>query len=217
MSSSFDNLARSLATPMPRRQALKTIGAAFVVAALPAALRPGRAAAHAGQAMGCPGMSFCKAPNIPCCVAVPNGYHLGGCCGPKGKCCIGTGQDGLPASWCCPDTNYTCGKWATADQCSCTTKCNDGGCCPRSKGRCVNGTCCPAIRTTTRPGSNGKGVACCPAGTIAVPGGVGLCCPKGKTHCCDNYDTRVSSGDDDLARLGVKKGHLCVKGSVRKQ
>lgn len=183
----------------------------LAVGAIPA-LRPNQGVARPKRAAACPGMSWCKSPNIPCCVAVNNGYHLGGCCGPAGKCCIGVGQDGLPASWCCPDQNYTCGPWATADQCTCTSKCQDGSCCPRSKGRCVNGTCCPAIRTTRA--SSGKAVACCPAGTVAVPGARALCCRKGDLDCCDKYDPR--KGDDEVGALGPRKGTICVNGRLRK-
>lgn len=212
MSTLFDDLSRALATSMPRRRALRAIGVTLAVAAIPA-LRPATPVARAARAATCPGMSFCKSPNIPCCVAVPNGYHLGGCCGPAGKCCIGVGQDGLPASWCCPDQNYTCGPWGTADQCSCTTKCQDGSCCPRSKGRCVSGKCCPAIRTTRA--SSGKAVTCCPPGTVAVPGARALCCRKGDLDCCDKYDPRKSE-DDELTNLGPRKGTICVNGKLRK-
>ena len=98
---------------------------------------------------------------------------------------------------------------------ACPKRCKDGKCCPKSKGRCVDGTCCPAIRTTFRPGSNKKSVACCPPGTIAVPGGAGECCPKGDANCCKSRDPDPA---DDLAPLGIrlKRGQLCVKGKVRK-
>ena len=48
MSSPFDNLARTLATPMPRRQALRAISAALLVGAFPA-LRPDRALGYSGH------------------------------------------------------------------------------------------------------------------------------------------------------------------------
>ena len=88
-------------------------------------------------------------------------------------------------------------------------------CCPKCKGRCVKGTCCPLKRTTFAPGTNRKGVACCPPGTIAVPGAVGLCCPKGDLDCCTPKD---ADPDDDLVPLSpkLKRGQLCVKGEVRK-
>ena len=211
MSSPFDNLARTLATPVPRRQALRAVGAALLVGAFPA-LRPDRALGYSGH------LQARTAKPVRCFVTIPFGTHEGGGYYPQyQKCCKGPNNDAEhpnQMSWVCPK-DYSCGS-AAGGFCPCPTKCKDGVCCPRSKGRCVNGTCCPAIRTTTRPGSNGKGVACCPAGTIAVPGGVGLCCPKGARHCCDTYDARVSSGDGDLANLGVKKGLLCVKGGLRK-
>ena len=223
MSSFFDDLARGLATPMPRRRALRTIGAGLAVAAIPA-LRPDRAVSHAGSATGCPGLSWCKGPNTPCCVVVSDVYtHSGGCCAPKGTCCKGADSSGEARSWCCEE-NWTCGKWGTASQCTCSKRCSDGSCCPRSKGRCVNGKCCPAIRTTFASGTNTKGVACCPPGTIAVPdnkqnpSNVGQCCRKGDPRCCQGFWSK----DDELAQLKpdpkkeIKRGRLCVNGRIRK-
>lgn len=211
MSSPFDDLARRLATPMPRRQALRTLGAAFAVAAFPA-LRPDRALGHVGHLQSRAGTPT----RLRCFVKIPFGTHEGGTYYPQyQKCCKGPNNDPQHPnlmSWICPKDN-SCGSAATVF-CPCPTKCKDGGCCPRSKGHCVNGTCCPAIRTTTRPGSSGKGVACCPAGTIAVPGGSGLCCPKGKPKCCEQYDVR--DGDGETSTLGPPKGKLCVNGTIRK-
>ena len=207
MSNLFDDLARTLAQPMPRRGALRAIGAGLAVAAIPA-LRPDRAVGHAGRAHQCTGR------HQRCFVAIPFGTHEGGCYTREfQQCCKGPNNDPVhpnQMSWVCPK-DHTCGE---AGLCKCTTKCGDGSCCPRSKGRCVNGTCCPAIRTTHRPGSSGKGVTCCPSGTIAVPGGSGLCCRKGDLDCCDKHDVR--KGDDELTPLGPRKGHLCINGKIRK-
>ena len=205
----FDNLARALATPMPRRQALRAVGAAFAVAAFPT-LRPDRAAASAVRVQECP------SPTKRCFVAIKDGTHEGGCYySDYAKCCVGPNNDSVhpnQMSWTC-GKDEDCGS-AKAGFCKCTNKCKDGKCCPKSKGRCVKGACCPAIRTTFAPGTNNKGAACCPPGTIAVPGGVGLCCPKGKAKCCDEFDSRVDTGE--LAPLGMGKGKLCVKGKVKK-
>ncbi len=198
MSSPFDDLARTLATPLPRRRALRLLGGAVVVAVLPGLrARPALASRTGLQ---------CPPPTTLC----SNGKGSEVCLDVGETCCI------YPEAIVRCKVGTRCGgsiNNACVDACS--TRCKDGTCCPRSKGRCVNGTCCPAIRTTTRPGSNGKGVACCPTGTIAVPGGTGLCCPKGKPRCCDTYDRRIDDGEE-LARLGVKRGYLCVKGSQRR-
>lgn len=207
--SRFDDLARNLAAPMPRRTALRTLGAALAVGAFPA-LRPGGAQGHAGRLLGE------TAKPVRCFVAIPFGTHEGGSYYPQyEKCCKGPNNDKEhpnQMSWVCPK-DYSCGS-AAGGFCPCPTMCKDGVCCPKSKGRCVNGTCCPANRTTFRPGTGGKGVACCPPGTVAVPGGTGLCCPKGQPKCCEKLDPRA--GDDDLTPLGPKKGQLCVNGKLRK-
>jgi len=209
MRGSFDDLARSLATPMPRRRAMRTIGAAFAVAAFPA-LRPGRAIGGAAHQQGATGNAK------RCFVTIPFGTHEGGSYYPEyQKCCTGPNNDKEhpnQMSWVCPK-DYSCGS-AASSFCPCPKKCSDGTCCPSTKGRCVAGTCCPAIRTTFRPGSSGKAAACCPPGTIAVPGGVGLCCPKGKPNCCEEVDRRA--GDVETAALGPPKGRLCVNGKLRK-
>jgi hypothetical protein len=201
MSSLFDDLARTLATPMPRRGALRTIGAALAVAAVPA-LRPDRALGRAGRSQAC------VSPTKRCFVEIPFGTHEGGCYYPKlQQCCTGPNNDQEHPnnmSWVCPK-DHTCG---TAGTCTCTKKCADGSCCPSTKGRCVNGTCCPAIRTTRAVGRK-NAVACCPPGTIAVPGEAGLCCPKGNPNCCEKY-----SSNEELTNL-LPKGKLCVNGKLR--
>ena len=209
MSSAFDDLARSLATSMPRRRALRTIGVALAVGTIPA-LRPARSAA-AGE---CPGNTTL------CFVNIPMGTHAAGCYYPRvEKCCIGPNNDQVhpnEMSWIC-GVDEACGTIVPGGDiklaCTCSNRCKDGKCCPRSKGRCVNGTCCPAIRTTRAPGTRNL-VACCPPGTIAVPGVSGHCCPKGKPDCCKPEDP---DPDDDLTPLGpkLKRGQLCVKGKIR--
>ena len=255
----FDNLARTLASPMPRRRALKLTGVALVAATLPV-LRP--------RSVSAADIPECSNPLYPQRCVTPNVTESGtaafACVGAKDHCCSnklcagackpwemcspGAGCDDTPAlctnpdvpnhdpkrtkfcsqrlaagktfcypggrtltyGWCC-EADQPCGDFRS--RCTCPTMCQDGTCCPRSKGRCVNGKCCPAIRTTFRPGSGKKAVACCPPGTVAVPGGVGLCCPKGKPKCCDKYDPRAD--DSDTATLGPSKGMLCVNGKQR--
>lgn len=205
---SFDDLARVLATPMPRRRALRTLGAALVVSLLETR-RPEPAAARSLRSQACP------APYRRCFVAIKYGTHEGGCFDPRhSKCCVGPNGDPVRPnrmSWTCP-ADVECGS-AKTGFCVCTTRCTDGGCCPRSKGRCVAGTCCPAIRTTHAPGTNGKGVACCPPGTIAVPGATGKCCPRNDLQCCD---PPPADEGDEVVSLGPRlaRGQLCVKGKV---
>ena len=58
MSEFLDELARSLARPMPRRRALRILGGALVTVATPASLLAGRASAS--SAIGC---DKCGAPH----------------------------------------------------------------------------------------------------------------------------------------------------------
>ncbi|MFN0156198.1 MAG: hypothetical protein ACKVUT_17630 [Gaiella sp.] len=198
MSVDFDDLARTLAASMPRRRALRLLGGAVAAAALPGFLaRP--AQARRGGLECTDGYTLCS-----------NGKGSEVCVEPGGECCI------YPEAVVACKAGTKCGgsiNNACVD--ACPKRCKDGACCPKSKGRCVKDGCCPAIRTTFAPGTNRKGVACCPPGTVAVPGGVGECCKKGDPKCCTPPDP---DPDDDLAPLApkLKRGQLCVKGKVRK-
>ena len=162
-------------------------------------------------------MQQCTGQTERCFVQIPFGTHEGGCYYPAiEKCCKGPNNDAEhpnQMSWTC-GKNEECGS-AKDGFCKCSNTCKDGGRCPKSKGRCVKGTCCPAIRTTFAPGTNRKGVACCPPGTVAVPGREGVCCKKGDPDCCTPPDP---DPDDDLTPLApkLKRGQLCVKGAIRK-
>ena len=198
MSSPFDDLARALATPLPRRRVLRLLGSAVAVAALPSFRA--RPALARGTGLNCPpptilcsngrGSELCRDPGEECC-DYPEALV---------RCKVGTKCGG--------SVNNAC-----VDECP--NRCKDGKCCPKNKGRCVKDACCPAIRTTFAPGTNRKGAACCPPGTIAVPGETGQCCPKGDLSCCEPKDL---DPDDLLAPLvpKLKRGQLCVKGKVRK-
>ncbi len=234
MSEFFDDLARTLAKPMPRSRALRTVGAALVTAVAPAALaRPVSAAPLATQA--CTG---CGVPHLAGCVlnkTCGSGQSVGFpvCCkwpgflgqwspgGAAGLCAQAGAQENSPPGGlaCCCPPNTICGNVQGGEP-PCVPKCNgpvcsvDKQCCPKKTGRCVKGKCCPAIRTTKATGPNSRAVACCPAGTIAVPGATGLCCRRGHKDCCDKFDPR--NGDDDLSPLPPPRGKLCVNGKLRK-
>lgn len=228
MSEFLDELARTMAQPMPRRRALRAIGGALVTVATPGVLARSAGAApaitSACQGCGVPHGAGCVL-NQKCSTAV-RGYTV--CCtypgyfgsfqNSNGGLCAQAGGNGLDPpgglACCCP-AGTTCGQppgQVCVSQCK---KCADGKCCDKPN-KCVNGKCCPAIRTTHAPGTRGRGVACCPPGTVAVPGGAGLCCKRGDRHCCDAFDPRVSTGDDELPSLGLPKGRLCVNGKSRK-
>src|SRR5436309_3652291 len=105
MSSLFDDLARILARPMPRRQAFRLVGKTFGAAVL-ATLGVG-----VGRADGpatCPGGTLrCGTSKTgPCCSTTTQKCCFGGtitephCCAPTDVCC---------AKSCCPN-GTTCGS-----------------------------------------------------------------------------------------------------------
>jgi hypothetical protein len=207
MSGLFDDLARSLVGPMPRRRVLRLLGGAVAVAAVPG-LRARPARAHSLPTCG---------PTTELCT---NGTGSDVCMPLGGTCCIFPDivvgcrpgfrcGDGRNAPCLCDgeEEDGKCVKCVKARMCK-------GKCCPKNN-RCVKGACCPLKRTTFAPGTNGKGAACCPAGTIAVPGAVGWCCPKGDMDCCAPISF---GGDDELVGLrpAPKRGQLCVKGKNQK-
>ena len=139
----FDELARSLAQPVPRRSALRILGSALVAVGVPGLL-PSRARAAPADDP-CP--TCADRPNsTPCCVrlsdvtarvAVGQCYYSG-----TEQCCTGpSAYDGLPTAWICPKYK-TCG----ADGVKLCIGCPDGRdpckdvCCEEGE-ECIDGEC----------------------------------------------------------------------------
>lgn len=104
MSRLIDDVARTLATPMPRRRALRTIGMALAVGAFPG-LRPGRAAGSPEGSRSSCGDQTCGHGQADCCVDLKGTgrFNRVGCYDPKTRrCCIGPGPSGENATWTCP-------------------------------------------------------------------------------------------------------------------
>ena len=191
MSESFDEISRILATPMPRRKALKLVfGVLFGGTVVTAGLWPMQAgAATRHKAICLPKGSKCPDKSQqcgtkddgPCCCPIENGKGL--------VCCVNAND--VPSQWCCP----------SAGQC-CPTLC-ETECCESAKNEvCVqcksaDGTeeyehrCCPP-NTVCVPCKNGAGevigTKCCPPGRVCCgdgnPCAIGAeCCPKGITGC----------------------------------
>jgi hypothetical protein len=205
----FDDLARTLATPMPRRQALRTLGATLAMGAF-RALRPGRAA---GYAPNCVQGQVCdsggKAVNTWCCVQLtPGSYHSAGCCLTGGpykfplleECCIGPNDSADHPnlmSWCCPVG--TCGASIRAPGGRCiekpTCKADEivcgKACCKRGEfcGSTLRSICCKNGETAC-VGAQGSGMCCtskqtCQNGKCCDKcGGNGTCCDPATTYCC---------------------------------
>lgn len=92
--SAFDELARSLATPLPRRRALRLLGGAIVVAAVPGLRSRSASAGVARAAAQCPpgGQQTCEQQfpgngKMDCCKIAPPSENYQ-CCR-AGKCCGG--------------------------------------------------------------------------------------------------------------------------------
>jgi hypothetical protein len=201
---SFDDLARTLAEPMPRRRALRFAGAALIASVLPG-LRPRGALAD-----GCGPDTLCES----LCTSLG---HIGACgtnvtnaCGqidcrlegglsPGEKCCRGG-----DAPWICNETDR-CGS-ANGPHC---VACPDERQC--GKACCKSGEFC---------GSRNREL-CCKNGDNAclVPRSAqGICCPPGK-QCCANADKAACCGSDQKCHAGkcvCKEGVTCGEDCCKK-
>lgn len=200
----FDDLARTLVTPMPRRRALRTMGTALAISAFPA-LRPGRAGAQAAR------LQTCKR----CFVAIKFGTHEGGCCsttpGFLQDCCIGPNNDQEhpnQMSWCC--AKGACGASGGKCNFSCPSShflCGSKKCCLKARPTlpaevCYQGRCLPACPANTlKCGTLGTPICCnkskqkCRNGKCCDKcGGNGTCCDPATTFCCREPGKPKSAG-----------------------
>ncbi len=204
---SFDDLARTLAEPMPRRRAFRFTGAAIVASVLPA-LRP-----RAASADGCGPDTLCESlchslGHIgPCGTDVQNSCgqtvcRLEGCLSPGEKCCRGGDHP-----WICNETDR-CGSASGPHCVACPDERQCGKACCKSDQFCASRNrelCC-------KQGDNG----------CLVPGSSeGICCPPGK-QCCFNKDRAECCGANQSCKGGkcvCKEGvtcgeHCCKKGET---
>ena len=175
--SSMDSLARSLAMPMPRRRALRLLGSALVLAAVPA-LRPSRARATGGGVEAGPnieaGPDIIDPPEGPFGPPVRCGDTV---CNPASncvKCCPAQGGGGS----CCP-CYFSCtttGSGLCNKPVACPPDgrpfCGPPGHCCASNESCYRGSICLPI---CKPGEQLCEDDCCPRGTecanLPLPGG----------------------------------------------
>lgn len=195
----LDELARSLAAPMPRRRALKLLAVTLAGAMLPG--QKALAAVTGPNASGCPnpGDLFCgNCPNI-------NGLNYGNVCCPGPNATDYWECDCVPG----PGGHNGC-KRKTCN------KCRDGcckpgqKCCPRGDPD-HEGSCCDKDEHCCFAG-------CCPAGTHCCPGFgkyeiVGRCCPIGWA-CCHQYCCRPGTHciDEHGKPSPPPQGLNCSKG-----
>lgn len=138
MSGKFlDDLGRVLATPMPRSQALRLIGATLFVALFP---RPARALTCAKQ--GCP-----TGTTDPCCIDFDLKQGIAtaaACCNANQHCCKTTTPPHVPTVHCCWLTQSCITDASGVAACmDCPNGQNGCGstCCPTGQA-CVGGVCC---------------------------------------------------------------------------
>jgi hypothetical protein len=225
----LDDLARTLAEPMPRSRAMRVIGASIAAVGVPG-LGPQIARAATRSAS-----LTCKPPYKTQCTynikdpKQPKGVRFEiYCCGPpkwqydcnpdvyKGECIN-----------LCPSRNPVTGK----RQFPCTAAGPDergiiaGDCCPRpeSIGCTPEGKCIPNCKffagqfarqcgsNCCQPGQICKDGKCrpCPHDSCTTPGGATICCER-PTTCCFNKQSAVCCGPHQTCRAQNRKSATCT-------
>ena len=163
---SFDDLARALAQPMPRRRALRLLGGAVAMAAVPGL---GPQLARAGSKATCgPGTEPCSSAN---------GLKL--CMPTGGVCCYFSPETsgytfGL-LKGCAPGSR--CGSGNPGDQCVCDGEYDF------QSGRCVSAPCKGARKCGSKCCREGEVCKNAATSTCACLGGGEYCAPLNR--CCD--------------------------------
>lgn len=188
--SQLDQLARTLAEPMPRRRALRLAGMALVAAAVPG-LRPRTALAGCGPDTPCsslchvpPHIGGCGVEGSTGCGSQINCRLSGGCMVAGDTCCRG-GNGATEDAWICPK-NYRCGT-------SRNTPCNGGVCgciapCP-PKYQCGDSCCKNGEYCQTYSVGADFCEKICPTGHDKC---VGVCCTVNET--CGFFGCSCKSG-----------------------
>jgi hypothetical protein len=205
----FDDLARTLAEPMPRRRAVRILGATLVAAAVPG-FRPLRAGAATPGTVPCQNFRgqvwTCPSRKYLVCGPSPDNPCIDECTGPgRIPCPSASGFD------CCMDHALDGSVGCKNAKCQITckgveksgsvklTECGEECCTPQQEcrnGKCV-GKCAPGrqrcgarcckkgqtcVKRTCCPNPQTCGSTCCPAGTkCAFERGRRVCCPSGRT------------------------------------
>ena len=215
----FDDLARTLAAPMPRRRAVRVIGATLATLAVPGispaagAVRPGR---QGGLRATCPDGSECR-PGEKCC-DTPNAHGAYNCVPPGKSCCCGNAL--------CDPVKQRClcsaGGGVCAPKCQLVYGRNFKDCgpiCCQPHERCVdavNGTCVSCEKEgkqTCRSYDSETAVICCPA----TRGSYSPCCANLRSAaCCGPKQQCKSEGVRPVQCIckkgeGVKCGMDCCK------
>ncbi len=217
--SRFDDLARTLATPMPRRRALQLTAAALAALVLPGIrARPARAELKRGTGKCPPGGQLTCAqqfgPEVTECCSRPipgSGNYT--CCKP-GECFY------TPSTNTCCPKKLQCGKRC----CPPDDTCIDGECvfCPKEQ-KCGKKCCfppqkCRGGQCRCPDGRPACGKNCCPKGKVcskAVEARSGkatyACCTPGKFNCGDG---RCCDPDSCCGGKCCSKDDFCCGGKT---
>jgi hypothetical protein len=185
----FDDLARALAEPMPRRRALRLIGGALATAAAPALLAPRKASARSAACPGpgacAPGQTYAEFPVLEGCMVA--------CCDPGYSPCVGRyGSKCCFPNEVCTDPNIA--------KCECAPQYLCGPACCQPGQRCEAAVCvadCP-------PGVTACGGKCCKSGE--------KCCPSTATapsRCYDPETKCCSPIAGVIPKTPIKKVEWC--------
>jgi hypothetical protein len=130
----FDEMARILASQMPRRQAFKLLGGALVGGIVAALRTETVSAACSGTQTAC-GTGCCNNSNQQCCGTSATGFS----CQPKTNTCCGKNS--------CSSTNQRCCGTGTAATCRASTD----NCCGTTGLSCKSGVACCTNCTNKAP------------------------------------------------------------------
>lgn len=192
----FDDLARTLASPMPRRRAIRLAGGALVAAALPGVF-PRNALAGCGKDTKCMEdtchdadaghIGGCGVEGKTGCGSQVNCRLTGGCLIAGDTCCragVGPKED----AWICPkgtECDYKVPSARRCTTCPPARKCGNTCCLPDEV--CEHGECVPC----PGPRRCGKG-GCCDDGAVCRNTKRGLCCDREWKVCQAGRDNAVN-------------------------
>ena len=205
MTAFLDELARSMAKPLPRRRALRLLGGAIVAVALPGIVTP--------KARGGSRFHLCEPQGGLLCEC--------NCGGPNGDIC--------QRICCTPKEDYecNCGTVAEGASCKCRRKCGSA-CCHRGQycASAKNAVCCNTSRglgheepcdtggfvQCCKPGFKCCGQACCHSLTQVCDDNGGCACKRGNTRrcggdCCNPKTQKCCPGS-------ISEKHCAPKDSV---
>lgn len=193
----LDELARSLAQPMPRARAVRLLGGALASAAVSGVFPRGARSAPRRAAGPCD----CVAGETPCAIPLGAGCTKV-CCVQTGnypKCCSTVGVEkpapncathpggvfggvtSPPRTVCCCPAGARCGDLRAGESgcMNCTLPCGSGCCNP--------GEFCaaPAQSLCCKTGESACGDICCKTGQFCANRKTALCCNAGQVGCGD--------------------------------